>query len=396
MSSLLNENDRIKSLSSYNLDYSELRENFSNLSKLAALSTGVPVCIVSLIDADTQWVIGVYGIDLDQHPRDRTICQYTIAQEKPLEINTTSSNKYFSEDFTCSGYQYYYGISIKSEEGFNIGTLCVLDVKTKKIKAKEKEILNIIASEISRELANYRAIETLGNAVIKAETIKKKVVHDVRSPLLGIVGVAKIFKHPTNQKTLKETSKAMDMIYRSSIGLLDLTNDILETEVASVPHKLIIRPGAITLKDLAESLKKLYLPQAVSKDIELEISFNERYSLEYFTKSKLLQIIGNLISNALKFTPENGEVSVYLDLKVVKDEKELIIKIVDTGVGIPPQLIGDILNGLAETSEGTSGEKGYGFGLSSVNELINEMNGKMEIKTRHPLKGTEFLVCLIV
>lgn len=395
MAVIKNEEGRIKNLLGYNLDYSALEENFTNLSRIAALSTNSPVAVISLIDADTQWVIGGYGIDFGQYPRDTSICQFTIEQEHSLELNESEQQKYFPDYMAQSGFKYYYGVSIESEEHFNIGTLCIIDVDNKQLQPMQKEILNLLSREVSRELSKCKHIEELSGALSKAQITKRKLVHDVRSPLQGIMGVAELFKDP-NVKTLEESRRAMDMIYRSSSSLLDLSTEILEADSIIKPDEGKNLPGTTNIKELAERLQKLFLPKAISKKIELNININEGIATIPFLKGKILQIGSNLISNALKFTPADGLVQLFFDLKIADDKKQLIIQVQDNGVGIHPELVEAVLNGQAQSTAGTTGEKGFGFGLAFTNQLISAMNGKLEVQTKYPAPGTIFSTSLEV
>ena len=108
----------------------------------------------------------------------------------------------------------------------------------------------------------------------------------------------------------------------------------------------------------------------------------------------MLQITGNLISNALKFTPKDGTVTADLNLKVEKGRKDhLRIKVTDTGVGLDKKAIETILKGNASSTEGTVGEQGFGFGLALVKHLIDSLKGELHIYSE-PGQGATFEVNL--
>lgn len=91
----------------------------------------------------------------------------------------------------------------------------------------------------------------------------------------------------------------------------------------------------------------------------------------------MLQIAGNLITNAIKFTPSNGRILVDLNIHTTPKGQYLEIVVADSGVGLSSAEIGDIMKGIKVSSSGTTGEKGYGFGLSLVKRLIDELNGTL-------------------
>ena len=112
-----------------------------------------------------------------------------------------------------------------------------------------------------------------------------------------------------------------------------------------------------------------------------------------FSKNKLLQITGNLISNAIKFTPNNGFVIVDLDLIEKRNENILQVKVTDSGVGLDADGIAAILQGNAISTNGTGGENGYGFGLALAKHLVESLKGTFNIFSV-PEQGATFEVKL--
>ena len=149
----------------------------------------------------------------------------------------------------------------------------------------------------------------------------------------------------------------------------------------------------LSLATFKEKLEKLYQPQAKNKNIEFAVSTNPDTEHIPFSKNKLLQIIGNLISNSMKFTPEGGNVTVQLNLEVKEKHKVLHVIVQDTGVGLTAEKITSILEGGASTTNGTEGEKGYGFGLALVKHLVESLDGTISIRST-PGQGAEFEIIL--
>lgn len=386
-----NEMDRLLALAELDLDYSSLNDNFRDLTHLAAKVAGTDISLINLIDSFTQWTIGNYGMDIDQMKREDSVCQYTIMTDEPFEVSNLAADQRFSEKSYVKdpiSLRYYLGVPLKDSNGVNLGALCVLDPELKTLSPEKIEMLRIIAGEIVNRLKSYKAIETLRNQVKEADATKKKVAHDIRGPLAGIIGLSEILAQQGKTAQLDEVMEFIQMIHKSSKSVLELADEIL-----SDPASSKLRDSEYNLEVFADKLRKLYDPQAFNKGLRLKITFNESHSKIPFSKNKLLQITGNLISNAIKFTPSVGEVSVNLDLTAQDNKNALSIHVRDTGVGMTREVIDEIMRDGTSTTKGTSGEKGYGFGLALVKHLVENLKGTMKINST-PGSGTSFQVLI--
>jgi len=377
-----NEYERVLNLSGFNLDYSNFQDNFKDLAKLAASVAGTPISLVNLIDSYTQWTISNFGLDIEQMPREDSVCQYTIKyDEKPFEIEDLSKDERFKDKFYVKDdplLRYYYGVPLVSD-GLNIGALCVMDREVKTLSPEKEELLRIIADEIVNRLKAYKAIEGLRNRVKEVQAIQNKVVHDIRGPLGGIIGLTEIISEQGKENKIDEVLEFINLIHKSGKSILELADEILSAEKNK---SVVIKGNEMDMQSFKEKLEKLYIPQAKSKNIQFEVNILPRAMGIPFPKNKLLQITGNLISNAIKFTPNGGKVSVRLDMDISNSKHNLNIKVKDSGEGISKEKIDAILNGSASSEKGTEGEKGYGFGLQLIKHLISGLNGKLNISSR--------------
>jgi signal transduction histidine kinase len=388
-----NEYERVLNLSDFNLDYSNFQDNFKDLAKLAASVAGTPISLVNLIDSYTQWTISNYGLDLEQMPREDSVCQYTIKyDEKPFEIEDLSKDGRFKDKFYVKddpSLRYYFGVPLVSD-GLNIGALCILDREVKKLSPEKEDLLRIIADEIVNRLKAYKAIEGLRNRVKEVQETQNKIVHDIRGPLGGIIGLTEIISEQGKENKIDEVLEFINLIHKSGKSILELADEILS---ADKNKSVAINGNEMDMQSFKEKLEKLYIPQAKSKNIQFEVNIDPRAMGIPFPKNKLLQITGNLISNAIKFTPNGGKVSVGLDMDISNSKHNLNIKVQDSGDGISSEKIDSILNGNASSEQGTEGEKGYGFGLQLIKHLISGLNGKLNI-TSAPGEGSVFEVMI--
>lgn len=374
-----NEMQRLFSLAELDLDYSEHSKEFNDLAVLAAKVAGTPISLINLIDSYTTWTISAYGLEVEQTPREESLCQYTIMGAPQFEVpNLSLDARFKNKDFTQAplSLRYYLGVPLTDSEGFQIGSLCVVDQQPKNLSPEKIEMLKIIADQVIYRMRTYQSIKNLQGQVKSTTELKNKVAHDIRGPLAGIIGLSNVIAEQGNSNNLDEVLDFIQLIHRSSKSLLELADEILTEDLQA--RKL--SANEMNLGIFKCKLDDLYQAQAKNKDIDLQISINEGDTLSPFPKNKLLQITGNLISNAIKFTPKNGKVKVDMSLIQAKEECILDFTISDTGEGISETALQHLENGDQSSTKGTAGEKGYGFGLALVKHLIQGLGGTMTIQ----------------
>lgn len=376
-----NEFDRVLDLSELDLDYTELDENLSELTKLATKVTGIRFSHINLIDSFTQWTVAFQGLEGSQMSREDSVCTYTITQEKDFEVLDLSQDLRFQDkDYVREGekLRYYYGIPLKSENGNHIGALCVLDPDLKQLDPEKKELLKLIANEIVQRIQYLSLTKTLKEQVQNLKDMQRKVCHDIRGPIGGMVGIAEMIEQDVQDNNFDEISEMINILKKGGESVLEMAEQVMnETVKREGPGE-----NQISIQNFCQKLIELYEPQARTKDISLHINTDEFSEHVYFSRAMLTQIVGNLISNSIKFTKPNGTVSVDLEItRNSKTSKELKVIVSDSGIGISKDKISEILTGSAESSGGTSGESGFGYGLKLVRYLVQKINGTIDIES---------------
>ncbi len=385
-----NEINRILSLSEFDLDYSDLYEHFRDLSKLAAKVAGTEISLVNLIDSFTQWTISDYGLDIKQLSREDSICQYTINAKESFEVKDLSADERFKDKIYVTQapkIRYYFGVPLVTADGYNLGALCVMDKLGKEISPEKVELLQIIAQEIVTRLQSIKLVTDLRHKLKEAQESQRKVAHDIRGPLSGIIGLSQVINEMNGATKLEDIQELIALIHKGGKSILELADEILGAE------KKKATAGQFTLDEFREMLDKLYAPQAVNKQISFTIHVDPLSKTIPVSRNKLLQVTGNLISNAIKFTPVQGKVSAYLGLVPINAGYDLHIIVTDSGAGIDPQKADEIISGSATSTDGTGGEQGYGFGLALVKHLVEKLHGKFFLNST-PGKGSVFTVII--
>ncbi|MFC5624041.1 GAF domain-containing sensor histidine kinase [Algoriphagus winogradskyi] len=392
-----NELDRLLALSNLGIDYYEPKQGLNYLTELAAKISGTEISLVNLIDSFTQWSVSSYGIDITQMPREDSVCQYTIQpfsgesfEVKDLSTDARFKNKFYVKD--APNLRYYMGVPLTSPEGYNLGALCVMDSQMMHLSEDVKELLKLIARQIVDRLRVNNLVANLKNKVKEAELNQQKLAHDIRGPISGVIGLADLILDEKLAPSPEEIMDYTDMIKQSSLSLLDLSKDILSKSYDENSNRSRnLKEGETNLVKLKETLMRLLAPQIRIKNIDFTVKLDQENQFESFSKLYVLQILGNLLSNSIKFTKTGGEISVLMNLK--RKELDLILELIvkDNGIGMSSDKVEEIFDGGTSPDEGTHGEIGFGLGLNLVKKLVSQQNGTLEIESKLGV-GTKFKI----
>jgi signal transduction histidine kinase/CheY-like chemotaxis protein len=211
--------------------------------------------------------------------------------------------------------------------------------------------------------------------------------HEVRTPLNGIIGMGKIL---IDTELTDEQKKMVQIINKCSLQLLNFINDLLDFSHIS-DGKINFDIKEFDLNECVNTAFELFQLEIEEKNISVNIKFNEKLPFKILhDRQRIQQILVNLISNSVKFSPQNGNIDIDITFEKFINDNELILKIIikDYGYGIPPYELDKIRKKLNEQETsgitnnfGLNFGSGNGLGLSITNFLINKMNGTFAIES---------------
>ncbi|SFT85547.1 Signal transduction histidine kinase [Algoriphagus locisalis] len=393
--------ERLLALSNLGIDYYEPKQGLNFLTELAAKICGTEISLVNLIDSFTQWSVSSYGIEISQMPREESVCQFTILNDpnEGLEVEDLSADERFKNKFyvkDAPNLRYYMGVPLTSPEGYNLGALCVMDSQMMHLSEDVKEILRLIARQVVDRLRVNNLVASLKNKLKESELNQKKLAHDIRGPIGGVIGLADLILDEEVTADPEEIMEYAEMIKFSSLSLLDLSKDILTKDFdGNSQRSRELKEGETNLVKLKDTILHLLTPQVTVKKIDFNIFLDQENQFESFSKLYILQILGNLLSNSIKFTHEGGEINVHMKLNRKELDLTLELIVEDNGKGMTRDKIQEILEDGTSTDHGTKGEIGFGLGLNLVRQLVNQQNGTIEIDSKLG-EGTKFTIHLKV
>ncbi|HEY0175776.1 MAG TPA: PAS domain S-box protein, partial [Pedobacter sp.] len=145
------EEDRVCALHAYNILDTPVEDSFDNLVKLASQIFNMPIAFISLLDKERQWFKSSIGSDVKEISRKQSFCNYTILENAVFEICDTLQDSRFSDYDVVTAephIRYYAGAPLIDEDGFALGSLCVLDLVPRQLSDVQKEILRNLAKEV--------------------------------------------------------------------------------------------------------------------------------------------------------------------------------------------------------------------------------------------------------
>ncbi|MES2592466.1 MAG: PAS domain S-box protein [Bacteroidota bacterium] len=158
-----NEDERLKTLSEYNILDTLPEDAFDRLTKLASIICGVPIALISLIDKNRQWFKSSIGLDVSETPRDLSFCQHAIVGDSLMEVSdATKDERFFNNPLVTDtpNIKFYAGYPLIDKNGFALGTLCVIDRKAKVLNPEQREALTLLANEaVSQIVTRKKNIE---------------------------------------------------------------------------------------------------------------------------------------------------------------------------------------------------------------------------------------------
>lgn len=386
----VDEQHRLAAVHSYNMLDTLPEKDFDNITALTASICDVPISLVTLLDADRNFLKSHYGIPFNVTPRNISFCGHAILDESNIFIveDARKDPRFIDNPFVKEMNAIFYaGVRLINSDGYPLGTLCVFDTKPKTLLKSQKKALIALAYQVVN-LFEARKRNNILMAV--QQELKEKneelknfagiVSHDMKMPLANMIITSDMLRSKYGPFLDDQGKVYLNYIKQSSFTLSEYITRLLEhyesDKTASLTNEIF------DSNDLLENIIEL-----LNINIDCEINLPEENIEMQANRAALEQIIINLVANSLKY---NDKKNIKIDIECTEESGFYLFSIADNGMGIPKNKIKYIYDLFVTTGKlDRNGKKGNGIGLSTVKKLIKKLGGEIEVFSELG-KGTTF------
>ncbi|MDQ3120790.1 MAG: ATP-binding protein [Verrucomicrobiota bacterium] len=238
------------------------------------------------------------------------------------------------------------------------------------------------------EEALRRARDAVQKESLRKDQFLGMISHELRTPLNAVFGWTRLMQE--NLLNEEERADAVDSIMRNAQAQARLIEDVLDI-TRIVNHKLTLDRTVLNPADLVTAAIEAIRPSANLKGITIETAMESENLLIDADAMRLQQVVLNLLTNAVKFTPLGGRIAV----RVGRDRAFASVEVSDTGKGIEPELLPHIFERFRQgDSSSTRHHGGLGLGLTIAHQLVVMHGGRIEVQSEGEGKGSRFTVLL--
>ncbi len=390
-----NEVERLLALDSYSVLDTLPEESYNDLTKIASIICNTPIALVTFIDEKRQFLKSRHGIEATETPREVAFCGHAINMPSELMmVEDARLDDRFSDNPLVTGdlqVVFYAGMPLVTNDGFALGTLCVIDHQPKELTPDQQSALKSLANQVVQLLElrkkNNLLLQTqqkLLSAAKEMEVFAYTASHDLKEPLRMVKSFMNLLekKYADN---LDDTAKkyihyAVDGTERMEL----LIGDLLEYARAGNGN---IEVKGKAINEILEEIKKLYWLVIQEKSVSIALTGLAEIELNHTSTRQVLQ---NLIGNAIKY--QSPGVQPVIVVNVANQLSHWLISVSDNGIGIAIENLENVFTPFKRLNSGKD-YAGTGIGLAICKKIVEKQEGKIWVESK-PGVGSIFYFTL--
>lgn len=401
--------DRLAALWRLNVLPSSSQQPFNDLARLAAAVLKAPLALISLVDAQQQYLIGCTGLPDSwctrrELPLSLSFCKYVAASGEPLVVEDARADHLLrrSPAVVEFGIVAYVGVPLVSPDGYTIGVVSVADRTPRRWSAEEYGSLYELSTVATTQIQLYHEVEqrrhtdaereqyitTLEEALRAGERFLSIAAHELRTPLTSLLGSSQLLQRHVaagglaerNFRLLENITTEVQRLDRMIEGLLDVSRaQSGQLQVKRAPLDLVVLVGQV-----------LASLQPESERSRMRITYPNRPMIVLGDEYRLVQVLDHLFQNAIAYSP--GEEPIEVRMEQRGDMATVAVS--DRGIGIPQNSLPKLFSPFYRAPNVQSLRAGgMGIGLYLVKELIALHDGGVEV-TSEEYEGSTFRIYL--
>ncbi len=258
-------------------------------------------------------------------------------------------------------------------------TVVPIEIRDNMLDGPQGQPIGVLV--MARDISARKALERQRTEFLAMLT------HDIKNPLTALMGYTDYLFEETGRRDATKRDEALQWIKSSAFTILSLVNNYLDLSRIE-DQQLTLTKEPVSLNDLLSRIGRQYAGEARHRQITLELQLQKKPPWVEGDPLALERIFANLVYNALKFTPKQGQVTI----GSASQHGEVVVTVADTGPGIPTEEI-PMLFGKYRRATGARRKDGTGLGLFIVKTLVEAHNGRIEVDSKAG-SGTRFRVLL--
>ncbi len=381
---------RIEELRKYNILDTLTEKDYEDATFLASVICDAPIALISFVDEERQWFKSHRGLSVSETLREYSFCAHAIASpEEIMIVEDSRIDERFKNNPLVTGdpkIVFYAGVPLINEEGFGLGTVCIIDSKVRTLSDDQIKALKALSTQVMNLLKVRKINFELEKLKLQLETRNKDleqfamvVSHDIKSPLTTILLVNDIIKQNFTDKSGEQFNNLISRSNNSANKIKSLVDGILayyqDNDSFISPEKIDINAFFESLNNTITSAKKYIITH--TNDIDVL----------FFSKVQLEQIFYNLVNNSIRY---NDKEIVQINIALSEDDNFYKFSFTDNGIGIARENHEKIFDLFTTLSEADNlGLRGSGIGLSTIKKIIENAKGSIAVSSELGL-GTTF------
>jgi signal transduction histidine kinase len=379
-----NEEDRLEALASYDILDTMPENDFEELTHLASEICQTSVALISLLDDKRQWFKSILGHNARETPREYAFCSHTILNKNDIMVvpDARKDERFLANPLVTGNPNivFYAGVPLVNEDGFALGSLCVIDTMPKELNARQLKSLRILGKQVITQMELRRKLARLERSnqnLLETNSFIQKfastAAHDIKNPLSSMLLTSQALQMRIGKGGDDKSKGLLDLNITSTKRLLTLVDEMLA--YSSKPSSLLTNQKCLELNNLLKNVVSLI-------DVPYGVKINLPQVDHTLTCSSvaLEQIFINLLTNAIRYNDKEAGI---ITIQFREEGDFYNFKVTDNGMGIAEKNLGKIfykevtLNVIDRFNQ-----KGTGVGLYTVKALVEKLQGTIKVESQ--------------